>query len=139
MKKTLAVMALTASIAGCAWQVNLMPRDSGKVYQGQFTGLVGSTGDMSVTIDGAVYSGKIVETSSTSQFGFTQAYGLNNRGTKANAYASSFTSGDYYLKAILSSPEGRGLRCDVIGRSGGGSGVCVDDQSKVYDLVYTQK
>lgn len=138
MKAAAAIVTMSV-LAGCAWQVDLMPRDSGKIYQGQFTAGLGKSGDISVNIEGTVYSGKIVETSSTSSFGFTQAYGSNNRGAKANAFASSFTAGDSYLKAILSSPEGRGLRCDIMGTSGGGSGICLDDQSKVYDMVYSQK
>lgn len=43
--------------------------------------------------------------------------------------------GSFGVRALLKSKDGRGLRCDLQGRSHGGTGLCVDDKNKAYDVV----
>jgi len=37
-------------------------------------------------------------------------------------------------KALLSAPDGSGLRCDLRNGAGRGDGVCRDDQGRTYDV-----
>jgi len=44
--------------------------------------------------------------------------------------------GTVAVKAILSSPDNHGLRCDMQGDGQGhGGGICVDDQGAVFDVL----
>lgn len=131
--------ALLVLLVGCASQsrVQLMGRDSGT----QYGGLVQSDGQgttiLSVTIEGINYSGPMIRTSSADSFGFIETHSIGGRrslpqfGT-IHAYGDSTT-----YKALLNSPDGKGLRCDLASSSGTqGGGVCVDDQSRLFDLIY---
>jgi len=110
----------------------MMARDNGKMYLGEVNGGAGS-GDMTVTIEDQTYTGPIVRTGSDSSFGFYQAYG----GGRSAFGISQSGGGNVTVKAILSSQDGRGLRCDIIGDGAGhGSGICVDDKGTVFDAVF---
>lgn len=137
--KKFATSALAILLAGCAYQVTMMPRDSGKVYQGTFNSKGNGTADMSVTIEGTTYSGQAVRVSSNDSFGFAQMFGSNNRGGKVQTFGTSYQAGDVTMKAIMSSPDGKGLRCDVSGRDATGGGICVDDMQRIYDVVLVRK
>ncbi|MEX3942944.1 hypothetical protein AB4Y44_25920 [Paraburkholderia sp. BR10937] len=76
---------------------------------------------------------------SNDTFGFATAYGVNSRGQSATAISSASSIGDKYAKAILSSADGHGLRCDLVGQFPAAGGVCVDDQRRVYDVVMVAK
>jgi hypothetical protein len=124
-----------AFLAGCTGQVQMMPRDSGKIYSGTVQGSATGSGTMSITIDGETYTGPIVRTSSGESFGFIQQYGRGG----ATAFSTVVSSGGTHnVKGILSSPNGRGLRCEFTSDGGGGGGICVDDKSRVYDAVVSR-
>jgi len=132
MKRLAAVVAILF-LAGCAWQVQMMPRDSGKVYVGEGRGDGRGGGEVTITIEGRKYSGPVMRTASTDSFGFLQLYG--SRGQSAFATSASF-GGTIYVKALLSSPDNHGLRCDLTGDGAGHlGGICVDDDKRVYDVL----
>jgi hypothetical protein len=130
-----AIAATLFLVAGCTGQVVLMPRDSGKTYSGVMKSNGMGSGTISVTIDGAVFSGPIVRVGSNGTFGFASAYGTTNKGATATAFGTYASEGDRFAKAILSDGNGHGLRCDMRGQSHGGGGICVDDNGKVYDIL----
>ena len=115
--------------------MTLMPRDSGKTYSGTLKGHGGGSGTATVTIEGTTYTGTAVVVSSIESFGFSTSYGLTSGGTSTRTYGRSYSSGDEFVKAILSSPDGRGLRCDFVAHESTGGGICVDDQKTVFDVV----
>ena len=130
---------VAALLAGCAWQMSLMPRDSGKVYSGSVSGNGMGSGTATVTIEGVTFTGPAVRTASNDSFGFANTYGSNSRGTFARSTSTMFIEGDKYVKAMLSSSDGKGLRCDLVGRAHGGGGICVDDTGRVYDVVFVAR
>jgi hypothetical protein len=119
--------------------MTLMPRDSGRMYFGEFIGNGMGVAKASLNIDGITYAGTAVRVSSNDTFGFMSAYGSNNRGVTSSSFGTYFAEGDRYVKAILSSSDGRGLRCDLVGRNHGGGGICVDDNNKVYDVILVRQ
>lgn len=127
MKNTVSVLAAVLALSGCAGYVKMMPRDSGKVYSGTVQG-----GTMSIDLDGQTYTGPVVRTGSSDSFGFIQQYG--KRGMMSTGTMAS-VGGTATVKAILSSPAGRGLRCEFTSDGSGGGGVCVDDQGRVLDAL----
>jgi hypothetical protein len=139
MIRLLATTAFLA-LAGCAstYHVALMPRDSGKLYEGVIEDTRGSEGPMSVTIEGRTYTGTWVEVVP----GRTSAYSTGGYGGRHYGggwgWGGSFSMTNPQggeAKALLRAPDGAGLRCDL--RSGGdraGGGVCFDDKGLGYDL-----
>lgn len=87
---------------------------------------------MSIVVDGEQFSGPVVRTGSNDSFGFLQQYGQ-----KSGSTLGTFTTvgGTASVKAILSSPSGRGLRCEFTSDGSGGGGICVDDQGRVHDAI----
>lgn len=132
MFKTVLLLAFPLFLAGCSGFIQMMPRDSGKVYSGTVQGSATGAGTMSILIDGEQFTGPVVRTGSSDSFGFIQQYG-----GKAGFSSSSVVSigGTATVKAILSSQNGRGLRCEFTSDGSGGGGVCVDDTGRVLDAV----
>jgi hypothetical protein len=134
MRTVLLAAALT--LAGCAtdYQLQLMPHDSGKIYYGTAHDPGGrGEGPIAITIDGKAYAGSWVQAT--------------------NDYSSAFVSGGFWgrragigtmvtidnpqgamAKALLSAPDGSGLRCDLRISGGRGDGMCRDDQNRMYDV-----
>jgi hypothetical protein len=110
----------------------MMPRDSGKVYSGTVQGSATGAGAMTIDIDGQTYTGPVIRTGSSDSFGFIQQYG--KRGMVSTGTMAS-VGGTATVKAILSSPAGRGLRCELTSDGSGGGGICVDDLGRVLDAI----
>jgi len=127
-----APLALTALLTGCAGYVQMMPRDSGKVYSGTVQGSATGAGTMTIAIDGEQFSGPIVRTGSSDSFGFIQQYGTKTGITTGTIVGAGGTA---TVKAMLSSPAGHGLRCEFTSDGSSGGGICVDDKGRVLDAI----
>ena len=133
---SLALAALL--LAGCAttYQVTLMPRTSGKLYTGTLQQTADGEGTMTITIESTTYTGTVVETSPSRTSGFvTGGIGApRGRVWGSGATVTMDNPKGGTAKALLQSPDGKGLRCDLrdAGRTGGGS--CRDDQGLEYDV-----
>ena len=130
--KKLQIVVLAGLLNGCAYQMQLMPRDSGKMYQGTIRSNGAGSGTLSIQVDGRSCSGSFARAASGDSFGFFQSYG--RRTSSFGSYQSYGGSSTY--KALLSCSDGTGLRCDVEGAQTGG-GICVDSNNRVYDMIYT--
>jgi hypothetical protein len=136
--RSLAAGALVVLAGGCAssYQLTLMPRDSGKLYQGAIEDFGGSDGPMSVTIDGRTYTGTWVEVVADRSTGYvTGGYGYHHGGYGLGGVISMDNPQGGEAKALLRSADGAGLRCDLRGGYGrAGGGVCRDDRGLEYDV-----
>ena len=111
----------------------MMPRDSGKIYLGTGKGDGFGGESLTIVVDGRTYTGPVMRTGSNESFGFFQAYG--SRGSSAFGLAQTF-GGTVYVKALLSSSDNSGMRCDLTGDGAGHlGGICVDDRGRVYDVL----
>jgi hypothetical protein len=135
MIRVLCAFSLLSTLVGCSGMIQLMPRDSGKVYSGTVQGSVTGAGTITIDIDGQTYTGPVVRTGSNDSFGFIQQYG--KRGIMSTGTMANF-GGTATIKAILSSPAGRGLRCEFTSDGSGGGGVCVDDLGRVLDAIVSR-
>ncbi len=131
MRNTVSILVAALALSGCAGYVQMMPRDSGKVYSGTVQGSATGSGTMTIEVDGQQYSGPLMRTGSNDSFGFIQQYGKRGVSTGTMAMVGSAST----VKALLSSPSGRGLRCEFTSDGSGGGGVCVDDQGRVFDAI----
>jgi hypothetical protein len=130
--KRIAIVVVVGALSGCSYTMQLMPRDSGTIYSGQVKSNGAGGGTLSVALDGRTCSGSFVQAASGDSFGFIQSFGA--RSTNMSTI-QSFGSSQY--KALLSCSDNSGLRCDVVGTSSSGAGVCMDSRSRVYDLMYS--
>lgn len=141
MTRHLGAIALAAFAAGCAttYNLTLMPRDSGKLYHGVAEGAGGTEGTMSITIEGRTYTGTWVEVVADRASAHVTA-GIGSRRSWATGGIVIFDNpGAGEAKALLRSPDGAGLRCDLRGGTGRtGGGVCRDDKGLEYDVQIRQ-
>ncbi len=134
MYKIIILFFIAQLISGCSLtgKVTILPRDGGKVYNGIMEADGFGAGTMTLTIDGRTYTGPCARTATADSFGFIQMYG---HGQTSTAFTQT-SGGHNFGKAILSSPDNHGMRCEIEGDGmGHGSAICVDDQKQVYDAV----
>jgi hypothetical protein len=141
MTRTFAIVAAALTLGGCAstYQLTLMPRDSGKLYEGTLQGAGSAEGAIAITIEGRAYAGTWVEVVSDRSFGYVTGgvgtgYGHRGWAMGGGSFSLDNPSGGE-AKALLRTADGAGLRCDLRGGQGrGGGGVCWDDGGRAYDV-----
>lgn len=135
MIRPLISVLVAALLSGCAYNLQLMPRDGGKVYGGTVSSNGMGSGKVTVNMDGKTCAGPFVTANSGTSYGFAQTFGAAG-GTPFQASGMSIlSSGAAQYRALLTCTDGTGLRCDVQGEMQG-AGICVDSASRVYDLIY---
>lgn len=135
------ILALTGALAlaGCAStvQLTLMPRDSGKLYTGTADGS-GEEGRIAITIEDKAYAGTWVEIAPARSTGTVTGGAWGGRWGGRGGWGLGSVSVDNpnggSAKALLTAPDGSGLRCDLHGGHERGGGVCRDDQGRLYDV-----
>ena len=134
------ILILALALSGCAstYQLTLMPRDSGKTYSGTMDSFTRGEGRISVTIEGRAYNGTWVESAPAYTTGWVSGgVGYGHRGWGGYGIGGSYSidnPGGGQAKALLTSSDGAGLRCDLQGTRGSGGGVCRDDKGREYDV-----
>ena len=132
-----------AALAGCAtvtnYQLTAMPRDSGKLYSGTAQDNGSTEGPISITLDDKTYTGSWVQT----RPGQTQGYVSGGYGAAPGWHGGGWAAGGFISmdnpqgaasKALLTAPDGSGLRCDFKSGQGSGGGECRDDKGRIYDV-----
>ena len=140
MRKIVVVLA-AAALGGCAtsYQLSVMPRDSGRIYSGVAEDAGAGEGRISITIENKTYNGTWVQTVSerttgyvTGGFGFGRWHRFGGLGTMITI--ENPTGGE--AKALLTSADGAGMRCDFRSGQGHGGGTCRDDRGREYDVQF---
>ena len=134
------ILIAALALAGCAstYQLTVMPRDSGTIYTGVAEDNGNGEGRISITIDGKTYSGTWVETQPAQATGYVTGglgwgWGWRGRGGLGTFITIDNPQGSE-SKALLTAPDGSGLRCDFKSGQGRGGGVCRDDKGREYDV-----
>jgi hypothetical protein len=142
--RSLAPAALALLLAGCSttYGLTLMPRNSGKLYQGEATGPTGGDMKVTVTIDNRVYRGDWVASNPPPSTGFVVG-GVFGGGRPGVGLGTTVVVQDQVAteaKALLRAEDGSGLRCDFKGVQGSsGTGTCYDDDGLTYDVQLRRK
>lgn len=137
MRTTWMAAAAALALAGCAttYQLSLMPQDRGVIYTGVAEDRGGGEGPISVTIEGKTYAGTWVQsTPSRSSAWVSGGWGWHGWRHGGVGIVSMDNPEGSESKALLSAPDGSGLRCDLRTDRGMGAGVCRDDQGRIYDV-----
>jgi hypothetical protein len=136
-------LGVALALAGCAattYEVAVMPRDSGRIYTGSAGNVGGREGPISITIENKAYAGTWVESVPSYSSGYVSGgvgyWGGHHGGWggMGGGFVSMDNPNGGLAKALLQAPDGSGLRCDLRGSPGGGSGVCRDDAGREYDV-----
>jgi len=130
----LALLAALA-LAGCAtsYELTVMPQDSGKLYSGTAEENANGEGRISITIEDKTYSGTWVETRPATTTGYVSG-GFGFRHGGMGSFITMDNPQGSEAKALLTAPDGSGLRCDFRAAQGRGGGVCRDDKGRLYDV-----
>lgn len=131
-----AILALVLVCSGCKYKVELIPRDSDSAphityaWIDSFKDAV--SGDIELTIDGILYTGIYVSSPSGQSLTLLKQY--------CPKYGDMVKStSERYGQVFLSAPGRKTLRCEYGGNyAKGGSGVCIDDEGRLYDMVISR-
>jgi hypothetical protein len=135
--RTALITALALALSGCAttYDLQLMPRDSGKMYHGVAEDSGSGEGRISITIDDKAYNGTWVATTPDRTNAYVSGgFGWGRRGGSIGTIVTMDNPQGSEAKALLSSSDGAGLRCDFTAGQGRGGGVCRDDKGREYDV-----
>lgn len=135
--RNLILVAALLCLAGCAttYQLSLMPRDKGTMYSGIAEDNGSGEGPVSITIDDKTYHGTWVQaTPDRTNAYVTGGFGWGRRGGMLGTLVTMDNPQGSEAKALLSAPDGSGLRCDLRVGAGRGDGLCHDDQGRAYDV-----
>lgn len=140
MKARVSFVLAAVALAGCTsiYTLTLMPRNSGTTYTGEAVERNSTEADITIAIEGSVYTGTWVATGADRSnayvsggigFGSRRGIGLGSVVTVDNPQGGE-------AKALLRAADGSGLRCDFKGMAPGrgGGGTCQDDKGLVYDV-----
>jgi hypothetical protein len=131
------------ALGGCAathYDLTVMPRDSGKLYQGVAEDH-GGQGPISITIEGKAYNGSWVQVEPERSYGYVSGgWGYGGWGHHGGWGVGGSISMDNpqggASKALLNAADGSGMRCDFRQGQGLGGGLCRDDRGREYDVQF---
>jgi hypothetical protein len=132
------LLATTLLLGGCAtsYHLTLMPRDSGRLYEGTAEDHGNGEGRIAITIEGRAYQGTWTATAPDRTHAYVSGgfgWGWRRGGGIGTVITMDNPQGGE-AKALLTSPEGGGLRCDLRSAQGRGGGECRDDAGRIYDV-----
>jgi hypothetical protein len=134
----IAALGAVLTLGGCAtsYQLSLMPRDRGVIYTGTAEDNGSGEGPIAVTIEGKTFSGTWVQATPDRTNAYVTGgigWGWRRGGSLGTIITMDNPQGGE-AKALLSAPDGSGLRCDLRNGAGRGDGICRDDQGRTYDV-----
>lgn len=141
--RRLAPAVLAALLGGCAtaYDLTLMPRNSGEQYFGEAVSLGSDEAEVKIAIGERTYKGTWVVSrpAPTTGIAIGGAFGTYGRGMGTTVVVDAQAGTD--AKALLRAADGSGLRCDFKGVHGasGGGGTCQDDRGLTYDVQLRRK
>jgi hypothetical protein len=133
MRRIALIAAL--ALAGCAtsYELTVMPQDSGKLYSGTADENANGEGRITIKIEDRIYTGTWLETQPSQTTGYVSGgFGFRRGGIGSFITMDNPQGGE--AKALLTAPDGSGLRCDFKSGQGRGGGVCRDDKGRLYDV-----
>lgn len=97
------------------------------------------SGAASIDIDGVICAGAVARVSSSEVTRISSTIGAFGGRNFSPSTIGVAGTGDTAVKILLSCTNGTGLRCELSGQDRRGSGYCVDDKGKQYDVLATPK
>ena len=141
----LTLIAAALALAGCAttnYELQVMPRDSGKLYSGTAENVGYGEGRVAVTIEGKEYRGTWVAMTPSNTNAYVSGgigygrgrYGYGWGGLGLGTVISIENPAGGESMALLNAADGSGLRCEFRASQGFGGGWCRDDSGRNYDV-----
>jgi hypothetical protein len=136
----LAILTISLStLAGCAYDLALTPRDGTPIGIGVAQQTSSDSGTLELTIGGKTYSGTWGTTPASDDYDLFKSHSFARRGVLDSDVLSDplLTTGTL-ANGLLRSPDGASLRCQFRYGTSIGYGVCADDDEKFYDFRITR-
>lgn len=110
--------------------MQILQKDNSKLYFAVWEGRTYSSGGfIQMDLGGKVYRGEPAKVNEANLFGLKSKLGSYTRSSNSSLPITS------YYRAILANEEGLGMRCDFYVEISSGSGVCLDENGKQYEIT----
>ena len=139
MKLVVMLLAIVA-LVGCTrtMDVAMMSGTSGEIIRGELKGDGNGSGTMMVSFKGQQCKGPASRIASDEKTIVGNSLTTSN-GQSIGTLSATTISGDATVKALLSCPDGSGIRCVLKGRNLNGGGECRTDDGQIFEVVVSRK
>jgi hypothetical protein len=109
--------------------MQILQKDTSKLYYAVWSGKTyDNSGFITMDLAGKSYRGEPGRVAEANLFGLKSRFGSLSRVTASTSLLTTF------YRAILVNDDGLGMRCDFYLDYSSGSGLCVDENQKVYEI-----
>ena len=110
--------------------MQILQKDNSKIYYAVWKDRSYSSGGfIEIDLGGKIYRGEPGRVNEANLFGLKSKTGASSRTSNS---ASFFTT---YYRALLANDDGIGMRCDFYVDMSSGSGLCMDENGKQYEIT----
>ena len=132
-KKSRLVILFSFLLGACASSgpisMQILQKDNSKIHYAVWEEKTyNSGGFIKIELSGKTYRGQPDQVNEANLFGLKSKLGSYSRSTNST---SLFTT---YYRALLANDDGMGMRCDFYLERSSGSGLCVDENGKQYEI-----
>ena len=127
------VIVFSLLLAACTTtgptSMTILQKDNSKIHYAVWTGRTYSSGGfIKMDLGGKTYQGEPGQVNEGNLFGLKSKVGNYSRSSNST---SLFTR---YYRALLANEDGIGMRCDFYLDISSGSGLCLDENGKQYEI-----
>ncbi len=123
-------LLLSACITTAPISMQILQKDNSKIYYAVWQGKTYSSGGfIEMNLGGKVYRGEPEKVNEAQLFGLKSKAGNYSRGSSSTSILTS------YYRALLANEDGIGMRCDFYMDLSSGSGLCVDENGKQFEIA----
>jgi hypothetical protein len=128
------VIVFSLLLGACATSgpisMQILQKDNSKIYYAVWTGRTYSNaGFIEMDLGGKTYRGQPGRVNEANLFGLKSKAGTFTRSSSTSSVLTT------YYRALLANDEGIGMRCDFYLDLSSGSGLCIDENGKQYEIT----
>jgi hypothetical protein len=127
-------MAFSLMLGACATSgpisMQILQKDNSKIHYAVWTGRTYSNaGFIEMDLGGKIYRGEPGRVNEANLFGLKSKVGTFSRPSSTSSLLTT------YYRALLANDDGIGMRCDFYLDLSSGSGLCIDEKGKQFEIT----
>lgn len=127
-------LLFTLVLGGCSTSgpisMQIMQKDNSKIYYAIWKGRSYNNGGfIEMELSGKTYKGEPGRVNESNLFGLKSKAGTYSRSSISSSVLTT------YYRALLANEDGVGMRCDFYLDVSSGSGLCIDENGKQYEIT----